>query len=92
MAVTRNFFFSSFPFIFSLCVVFVSTLFSLALACDMNTNKARYDNYRLVRLNLETEDHVKLFQELEEESDSFVFYGHALAAPQELTILVSSHK
>lgn len=55
-------------------------------------NKARYDNYRLVRVNLETEEQVKLFAELEEESDSFVFYGHALKAPQKLTILVAAHK
>lgn len=92
MTVSRFFFFSSFPSIFSLCVV-SATIFSLALACEMNTNnKARYDNFRLVRVSLESEDHVKLFQELEDESDSFVFYGHALAAPQQVTILVAAHK
>lgn len=73
-------------------VVFVASFSLLTSACEMDANKARYDNYRLVRLSLETDDHVKLFQELEAESDSFVFYGHALAAPQQLTILVASHK
>jgi hypothetical protein len=68
------------------------TSFSLISACEMDVNKARYDYYRLIRLNLETEDHIKLFQELEAESDSFVFYGHALSAPQKLTILVAAHK
>lgn len=54
--------------------------------------KARYDNYRLLQVHLETQEHVKLFQELEAESDSFVFYGHALQAPQKLTIMVAAHK
>lgn len=65
---------------------------SIAMACDTEANKARYDNYRLVRLHLETEDHVSLFKELEAESDSYTFYGHALAAPQDVTILVAAHK
>ena len=58
----------------------------------MEENKARYDYYRLVRLSLETQEHVDLFVELEAKSDSYTFYGHALKAPQDLTILVSSHK
>lgn len=62
------------------------------MACDTEGNKARYDHYRLVRLHLETDEHVKLFQELEEQSDSYTFYGHALAAPQDVTILVAAHK
>lgn len=66
--------------------------FSIVMACDSDANKARYDNYRLVRLHLETEDHVTLFKELEAESDSYTFYGHALTAPQDLTILVAAHK
>lgn len=66
--------------------------FSTVMACDTEGNKARYDNYRLVRLHLETQDHVLLFQELEAESDSYTFYGHALSAPQDLTILVAAHK
>lgn len=67
--------------------------FSLAMACDNEgENKARYDFYRLVRLSLETQEHVDLFQELEAESDSYTFYGHALKAPQDLTILVAAHK
>jgi hypothetical protein len=63
------------------------------MSCESDAeNKARYDYYRLVRLNLETQEHIELFQELEEESDSYTFYGHALAAPQDLTILVAAHK
>lgn len=54
--------------------------------------KARYDNYKLVRVTLKTEDHVKLFQELEEQSDSYTFYGHARKVDQELTIMVAAHK
>lgn len=55
-------------------------------------NKARYDNYQLVRVSLKTEEHVKLFQELEAESDSYTFYGHARKVDQELTIMVAAHK
>lgn len=56
------------------------------------TYKARYDNYRLLRFQLETEEQVALFQELEAESDSYTFYGHALKAPQNVTVLVAAHK
>lgn len=67
--------------------------FSIVMACDTDgSNKARYDNYRLVRLHLETREHIELFQELEAESDSYTFYGHALEAPQDVTILVAAHK
>jgi hypothetical protein len=55
-------------------------------------NKARYDNYRLVRVFLDKEDHVKLFQEIEAESDSYTFYGHARKIGQELMIMIASHK
>jgi hypothetical protein len=74
--------------------IFLLTLvsFCVAMACETDVNKARYDHYQLVRLHLETEEHVKLFQELEEQSDSYTFYGHALAAPQDVTILVAAHK
>jgi hypothetical protein len=62
------------------------------MSCDTVVNKARYDNYRLVRLTLKTQEHVDLFQELEGESDSYTFYGHALNPDQNLTILVAAHK
>lgn len=65
--------------------------FSVVMACETE-GKARYDNYRLVRLRLETPEHISLFQELEAESDSYTFYGHALQSPQDLTILVAAHK
>lgn len=72
-----------------LCAVLLTT----ARCCELHESiKARYDNYQLVRVSLETEEHIRTFQELEEESDSFIFYGHALSAPQQLTILVSAHK
>lgn len=73
-------------------LVFLSCSFSFVMACDTDANKARYDFYRLVRLHLETPEHVALFQELENESDSYTFYGHALKEPQDLTILVAAHK
>lgn len=59
---------------------------------DGNGNKARYDNYRLIRVKLESEEHVKLFQELEQQSDSYTFYGHALNPGQDLTLTIAAHK
>lgn len=73
-------------------IFLILSLVSVTMSCEMEGNKARYDNYRLVRLHLDSEEHVGLFQELEEQSDSFTFYGHALKAPQDLTILVAAHK
>lgn len=55
-------------------------------------NAARYDNYRLYRIHLETADQVQIFADLEEVSDSVIFIGHALYAGQRLTILVAAHK
>jgi hypothetical protein len=65
---------------------------SIVMSCDTVGKKARYDNYRLVRLTLKTQEHVDVLQELEEQSDSFTFYGHALNPNQNLTILVAAHK
>uniref|UniRef100_A0A4Y0BPJ3 Zinc carboxypeptidase A 1 n=1 Tax=Anopheles funestus TaxID=62324 RepID=A0A4Y0BPJ3_ANOFN len=53
---------------------------------------ARYDHYRLYRVELDTEDHVVLFQQLEAKSDSCTFYGHARQPGQQLTIMVSASK
>ncbi|XP_050068438.1 zinc carboxypeptidase-like [Anopheles maculipalpis] len=53
---------------------------------------ARYDNYRLYRVDLATEEHVQLFQQLEAKSDSCTFYGHARQPGQQLTIMVSASK
>lgn len=61
-------------------------------AANFMGGKARYDNYRLLRLQLETQEQIKLFQELEAESDSYTFYGHALKAPQSVTVMVAAHK
>lgn len=72
--------------------LFLFCAFTIGMSCDTNGNKARYDNYRLIRLTLMTQEHVDLFQELEEESDSYTFYGHALKPNQNLTILVAAHK
>uniref|UniRef100_A0A182QYZ5 Zinc carboxypeptidase A 1 n=1 Tax=Anopheles farauti TaxID=69004 RepID=A0A182QYZ5_9DIPT len=53
---------------------------------------ARYDNYRLYRVELATDEHVQIFQRLEAKSDSCTFYGHARHTGQQLTIMVSASK
>lgn len=59
---------------------------------DLDNHKAKYENYRLCRVHLVTEEHVKIFQELEDQSDSCTFMGHALYPNQNLTIMVAAHK
>lgn len=55
-------------------------------------NQARYDNYRLYRVHLKTEEHVNVFKELEDVSDSYTFYGHARHTDQNLTLMVAADK
>lgn len=57
-----------------------------------SSNIARYDHYRVYHVELATEQHVVLFQQLEEKSDSCTFYGHARHPKQKLTIMVAAHK
>lgn len=69
----------------------LTTAVLLNSSCGLE-DKAKYDNYRLCRVHLVTEEHVKIFQELEEQSDSCTFMGHALYPNQNLTIMVAAHK
>lgn len=66
---------------------------SVAFLCGVSAeDKARYDNYRIYRVHIETEEHVELFQKIEERSDSYTFLGHARHPNQNLSILVAAHK
>lgn len=76
--------------IFQLAVTITSASKKMSKAASLT--KARYDNYALYRLHIKTEDQVKTLQELEEKSDSYVFYGHALRPDQKLTIMAAAHK
>lgn len=64
-------------------------LFVIAHCAD---NKSRYDNYRLYRVELNDDEQVKIFQEIENRSDSFIFIGHAREIGQKLSILLAAHK
>lgn len=55
-------------------------------------DKARYDNYRVYHVHFRTDEQVKLFQQIEERSDSYTFMGHAREVNQNLTFLVAPHK
>lgn len=55
-------------------------------------DKARYDNYRIYNVHLKTDDQVKIFQEIEAHTDSYMFMGHPRKANQYLTFLVAAHK
>lgn len=69
-------------------------IFLIAFIClaHGHDNKARYDNYRMYRVTFTTEEQLKVFQEAEARSDSYIFIGHARDLNQRLTILVAAHK
>lgn len=69
-----------------------TVLLNSSSSLELSNEKAKYENYRLCRVHLVTEEHVKIFQELEEQSDSCTFMGHALYPNQNLTIMVAAHK
>ncbi|XP_011209366.2 zinc carboxypeptidase [Bactrocera dorsalis] len=68
--------------------LFGINLFRLVWTSDI----ARYDYYRVYHVELSTQQHVALFQQLEEKSDSCTFFGHARHPKQKLTIMVAAHK
>ncbi|XP_052866420.1 zinc carboxypeptidase-like [Anopheles cruzii] len=72
-------------FLLLLLIAFLGNVFG-------HTNEARYDNVRLYRFFIETEDQVKMLQKLENTSDSYSFMGHARHANQNLTVMVAGHK
>lgn len=69
-------------------------LILIGFICLVNgvEDKARYDNYRVYRVHLKTDDAVKVFQEIEAHTDSYIFMGHPREPNQNLTILVAAHK
>lgn len=73
-------------------VIVILSLGSLPICISNTQNIARFDNYRLYHITFESEQQVKIFQELEQKSDSCTFYGHARAPGQKLTIMVAAHK
>lgn len=64
----------------------------ICLAHGIVEDKARYDNYRVYNVHFKTDEQVKLFQEIERRSDSYIFIGHAREKNQNLTILAAAHK
>lgn len=64
----------------------------MAATASTTDNRARYDHYRLYRVQLETDQQVQVFQDLEAKSDSCTFYGHARQPGQQLTIMVAANK
>lgn len=57
-----------------------------------DNSKSRYDNYRLYRVHLNVDEQVKIFQDIENRSDSYIFIGHAREIGQKLSILLAAHK
>ncbi|KAM8712654.1 hypothetical protein ACLKA7_013050 [Drosophila subpalustris] len=55
-------------------------------------DQARYDHYRIYNIQFDNEEQIKLFQQLEEQSDSLTFIGHAREIGQKLSILVAAHR
>ncbi|KAM7341960.1 zinc carboxypeptidase-like isoform 1-T1 [Cochliomyia hominivorax] len=85
----------------SLIINIIISLVAMAESSDSNKivqckgpyeDRSRYDHYRIYNVELDTEQHVDLFQKLEEQSDSMIFIGHARQTGQKLSILVAAHK
>ncbi|XP_068144849.1 zinc carboxypeptidase [Drosophila tropicalis] len=60
--------------------------------CQVPPDQARYDHYRIYNVQFDTDEQIKLFQKLEDESDSLTFIGHAREIGQKLSILVAAHR
>ncbi|XP_055856251.1 zinc carboxypeptidase-like [Episyrphus balteatus] len=56
------------------------------------SDAARYDNYRMFYVNIDTLKHVEILQNFEDVTDSCIFMGHAINPGQKLSILVAAHK
>ncbi|XP_030557731.1 zinc carboxypeptidase [Drosophila novamexicana] len=61
-------------------------------AVGAGKDQARYDHYRIYNVQFDNEEQIKLFQQLEKESDSLTFIGHAREIGQKLSILVAAHR
>lgn len=73
-------------------LIIVPAILQVSGEMEDEVHKARYDNYGLYRFHLTSQEHVALFQELEEKSDSYTFYGHALNPDQNVSVVVASSK
>lgn len=56
------------------------------------TDQARYDFYRVYSVELTSNLHIRIFQKLEDQSDSCMIFGHARHPKQKLTVIVAAHK
>ena len=80
----------------------VFSLLTLSLAASFCTkddkceepisDAARYDNYRMFYVNIDTLKQVEILQNFEDVTDSCIFMGHAINPGQKLSILVAAHK
>lgn len=70
----------------------LTAAFLLLIVAAQSDDKSRYDNYRLYRVELKNATQVKIFQQIEEKSDSYIFIGHAREVGQKLSILLAAHK
>lgn len=72
--------------------LYLLTAFMLFIITVQSADKSRYDNYRIYNVHLNTDEQVKIFQEIESRSDSYIFIGHAREVGQKLSILLAAHK
>lgn len=70
-------------------ILILSVVFKLNAAVE---NTARYDNYRLYEVMLETEDQHKLLQTIWTKSDSYIFLGGQTKLNPNITVAVAPHK
>lgn len=54
--------------------------------------KARFDNYRVYSVNIENEEQLKIFQELEAHPDGILFLESPTSVGQIVDLVVAPHK
>lgn len=72
-----------------ICTAVLLVMFSLNTSAE---SSARYDHYRLYEVTIDTEDQNKVFQTLEEKSDSYTFLRRRTNSNPNLTVIVAPHK
>lgn len=75
-------------------IIFLGVLIlTLCIICSgEQDNKARYDNYRVYRLVIKTEQQLQIFQEIEKSRDSYAFFGHPKRINQRIKVMVAAQK
>uniref|UniRef100_A0A8D8I4H9 Zinc carboxypeptidase A 1 n=1 Tax=Culex pipiens TaxID=7175 RepID=A0A8D8I4H9_CULPI len=69
----------------------ISLLFAASFCC-VAAEQARFDNYRVHQVRIETEEQLQVLQYLEEHPDGYIFWDSPVQTNMELELVVPPHK